>query len=246
MPSAKTISNSFARCTSIAFHLFLFFKRLSKSGCLKPKSFRCVAPHAGRDRRIPGKMSHLRFQSTHPSRGATRSIYTYCLVFTIFQSTRPVRGATQQQGLTSDAGTISIRAPRAGRDAVRMTAFPDTADFNPRAPCGARPAETLAISDFIPISIRAPRAGRDPTICISWTAIIYFNPRAPCGARLPPGDRSASGVRDFNPRAPCGARPARNQVGLLTCTFQSARPVRGATAKVYKITLHTFATKGNS
>ena len=28
--------------------------------------------------------------------------------------------------------------------------------------------------------------------------------------------------------------------------FQSTRPVRGATAKVYKITLHTFATKGNS
>ena len=27
--------------------------------------------------------------------------------------------------------------------------------------------------------------------------------------------------------------------------FQSTRPVRGATAKVYKITLHTFATKGN-
>ena len=28
--------------------------------------------------------------------------------------------------------------------------------------------------------------------------------------------------------------------------FQSTRPMRGATAKVYKITLHTFATKGNS
>lgn len=33
------------------------------------------------------------------------------------------------------------------------------------------------------------------------------------------------------------------QVGIL---FQSTRPMRGATAKVYKITLHTFATKGNS
>lgn len=32
----------------------------------------------------------------------------------------------------------------------------------------------------------------------------------------------------------------------ITPVFQSTRPMRGATAKVYKITLHTFATKGNS
>ena len=61
-----------------------------------------------------------------------------------FQSTRPVRGATADQGSVADVGK----------------------DFNPRAPCGARPR---------------------PPECLPESA--NFNPRAPCGARhsLPPG-----------------------------------------------------------
>ena len=51
---------------------------------------------------------------------------------------------------------------------------------------------------------------------------------------------------NFNPRAPCGARRARSRRPAQRHLFQSTRPMRGATAKVYKITLHTFATKGNS
>ena len=140
-------------------------------------------------------------------------------------------------------------------------------NFNPRAPCGARPSTALW-------RLWAP----------------YFNPRAPCGARhgqansadalrkfqstrpmrgatqsgadLPPlGQISihaphagrdglpGAGVGtddDFNPRAPCGARLRLPLWRLPLRVFQSTRPMRGATAKVYKITLHTFATKGNS
>ena len=72
---------------------------------------------------------------------------------------------------------------------------------------------------------------------------------------------------DFNPRAPCGRDLGNTGQGKSYLLFQSTRPVRarlggfaaagvsdvisihapraGATAKVYKITLHTFATKGN-
>ena len=56
-------------------------------------------------------------------------------------------------------------------------------NFNPRAPCGARPLKTE--------SLQKPE---------------HFNPRAPCGARL---TRTSCGVTlndHFNPRAPCGAR----------------------------------------
>ena len=126
--------------------------------------------------------------------------------------------------------------------------------FNPRAPCGARPA----VMDCI---------------CI---ISLNFNPRAPCGARLVPrlfplyhsefqstrpvrarlktgifstfGDifQSTRPVRgatkifwivcarmsNFNPRAPCGARPPPKTKEEKPCTFQSTRPVRGATIKV--------------
>ena len=79
----------------------------------------------------------------------------------IFQSTRPVRGATVDPDPYHMDGFISIHAPRAGRDKVALVeasaegisihaprAGRDIAepmevtrekDFNPRAPCGARP-----------------------------------------------------------------------------------------------------------
>ena len=58
---------------------------------------------------------------------------------TKFQSTRPVWGATS---LTN--------APYGLRR-----------NFNPRAPCGARPSVTVQIASSIAISIHAPRVGRD-------------------------------------------------------------------------------------
>ena len=56
----------------------------------------------------------------------------------LFQSTRPVRGATQLIGKTAAAYTISIHAPRAGRDIISTLNITGVKDFNPRAPCGAR------------------------------------------------------------------------------------------------------------
>ena len=96
------------------------------------------------------------------------------------------------------------------------------------------------------ISIHAPHAGRDTAsrrakAPPSW----YFNPRAPCGARLVLIAWTGAMVY-FNPRAPCGARQRLQEHIDEVEKFQSTRPMRGATAKVYKITLHTFATKGNS
>ncbi len=79
-----------------------------------------------------------------------------------FQPTRPLRGATR---------------PASSGSACRS-------NFNPRAPCGARPV-------WIRIEI----------------AIHDFNPRAPCGARRTPRATSLTRTTNFNPRAPCGARP---------------------------------------
>ena len=56
-------------------------------------------------------------------------------------------------------------------------------NFNPLAPCGARP---------------------DPVD--AFPANMHFNPLAPCGARLGLAKKLLE-ADNFNPLAPCGARP---------------------------------------
>ena len=102
---------------------------------------------------------------------------------TEFQSTRPLRGATP--------GFVFCQ--------------PRECNFNPRAPCGARP-------------------GRFPLLTIQ----PDFNPRAPCGARRPEDSRDPP-YWNFNPRAPCGARRFHFATFDSSSLFQSTRPLRGAT-----------------
>ena len=147
----------------------------------------------------------MRFQSTHPVRGATMANLirqvknmhfnprTPCGVRRTgrkqntpslpFQSTHPVRGATQLREYRRCRGNISIHAPRAGCD---------TAIRSPPQICG--------------ISIHAPRAGCDRQSPGRTFHTLYFNPRTPCGVR--PLCVKAQGV---------GGQ------------FQSTHPVRGAT-----------------
>jgi len=114
-------------------------------------------------------------------RGATATT-TSSVVHALFQPMRPLRGATAPLWRRSRRSRISTHAPLAGRDGEEMAAleldgeFQPTRplrgatrllrgtvfslDFNPRAPCGARPQPTRE---------RAKQTN--------------FNPRAPCGAR---------------------------------------------------------------
>ena len=194
-----------------------------------------------------------KFQSTRPMRGATIIVSSQTMDFDKFQSTRPMRGATFR-GLANNllCIVISIHAPHAGRDSPRvckttlMLSFQSTRpmrgattkiikllighiNFNPRAPCGARPYVNDNAGLSSSISIHAPHAGRDCFCPFCQKYVQHFNPRAPCGAR-PALRLSAASSSYFNPRAPCGARPD------LRCTeaepdsqFQSTRPMRGAT-----------------
>ena len=116
--------------------------RGATNGDGKPNANGCIsihAPRAGRD--APVIMINVldpTFQSTRPVRGATRQFSMSRQAF-IFQSTRPVRGATRTFGVTSRLFSISIHAPRAGRDREAWRHQLDALHFNPRAPCGARP-----------------------------------------------------------------------------------------------------------
>ena len=195
----------------------------------------------------------LQFQSTRPVRGATfisraemlpspsfnpRAPYgarhgsTWASITTaVFQSTRPVRGATR---------TTSAQGSRA-------------LGFNPRAPYGARRTDFRPCGYPSRVSIHAPRTGRDDNPLARWSANnafqstrpvrgatpLYkrfhphcpcFNPRAPYGARRDEKAFPRVEHEGFNPRAPYGARPPQPDGRGPHRSFQSTRPVRGATS----------------
>ena len=116
-----------------------------------------------------------------------------------------MRGATLVLVRSIDGNGISIHAPHAGSDQRAGSTVNDLADFNPRSPCGERPALGLkksagclfqstlpmrgATSTFpssynvTPISIHAPHAGSDLQQLSRQERRCHFNPRSPCGER---------------------------------------------------------------
>ena len=173
------------------------------------------------------------FQSSRPLRGATRRrratraipcnfnprapcgarlkrIATFTLSL-LFQSSRPLRGATGAGVRHAQYRAISILAPLAGRDFPAYTPQGWGLNFNPRAPCGARPVQLFQKLMVRHISILAPLAGRDLNTAPSFGA-----------------------ERNFNPRAPCGARRLRKDGAKVVIVFQSSRPLRGATMRSQK------------
>ena len=123
--------------------------------------FQSTRPVWGATRRSSTAGASSLFQSTRPVWGATFLRSIGAKRCTKFQSTRPVWGATGGDQLFDLCGTISIHAPRVGRDAIRPRCRSKMPYFNPRAPCGARLYIILALL----------------------STLFYFNPRAPCGAR---------------------------------------------------------------
>ncbi len=202
------------------------------------------APRAGRDRQFVAKNKRaLNFNPRAPC-GARLLRRTGFLFLPPFQSTRPVRGATRRYVDLLKGCFISIHAPRAGRD-PHLCGGNHAVFISIHAPRAGRDLFLFMLLSSLSISIHAPRAGRDRR-------------------RMPPCPLR----RDFNPRAPCGARPMALAPLETSFLFQSTRPVRGATyaemleagvadisihapragrdSKSIQITLHTFATKGNS
>ena len=130
--------------------------------------------------------------------GARPIICAFRVNYKRFQSTRPVWGATRKWPIACCQGSISIHAPRVGRDVHPLRRRAGGRHFNPRAPCGAR--RTVMKTDLL--------------------------------------------QSNFNPRAPCGARPLWPDFSRKMLTFQSTRPVWGATsicllpAKLRNISIH--------
>ncbi len=124
--------------------------------------------------------------------------------------------------------SVSIHAPRAGRDNKSACPFAGNRRFNPRAPRGARPEGRATAAASGRVSIHAPRAGRDTDVDYETEdeSVSIHAPRAgrDSGSRIISPD-----VSRFNPRAPRGARLRRFARGNPLSKFQSTRPARGAT-----------------
>ena len=174
------------------------------------KKFQSTRPVRGATMIWDSWDSSNEFQSTRPVRGATWTLsVTKSASVPLFQSTRPVRGATHSGGISGSTGIFQSTRPVRGATLSMEQISPMTLHFNPRAPCGARLAE----------SMHSPYFHHN------------FNPRAPCGARQQQEDLGGFDLY-FNPRAPCGARQFGFSVFLSADTFQSTRPVRGATSTI--------------
>ena len=102
----------------------------------------------------------VRFQSTHPLRGATRLVNDF-LIGHIISIHAPLAGCDCLMAYKLIKIKISIHAPLAGCDAPIAELFAQSCHFNPRTPCGVRPVQVHAVNVSIPISIHAPLAGCD-------------------------------------------------------------------------------------
>ena len=77
---------------------------------------------------------------------------------------------------------ISTHAPLAGRDKFSVALLPTARNFNPRAPCGARPKEAKDLFEEVKISTHAPLAGRDSDGVTVYT-VQYISTHAPLAGR---------------------------------------------------------------
>ena len=155
---------------------------------------RCAAP------------SPIKFQSTHPLRGATTySGWVYSMPNISIHA--PLAGCDEEMSEKALRRlAISIHAPLAGCDTAPSKRRKTRKNFNPRTPCGVRPYPSGLFSHTHAISIHAPLAG--------------------CDWRL---TNEKTNPQNFNPRTPCGVRLTRPRYFGAVGVFQSTHPLRGAT-----------------
>ena len=159
--------------------------------------------------------------------GARRAITTPITGHYMFQSTRPMRGATSAIPLCYFVNDVSIHAPHAGRDLQEMADGHHFQCFNPRAPCGARPTRSGAITSTLRFNPRAPCGARRMQIVYPPRGAMFQSTRPMRGATPTPGTERA--WRTVSIHAPHAGRDLSIVPRITGFRFQSTRPMRGAT-----------------
>ena len=146
-----------------------------------------------------------------------------------FQSTRPMRGATGDHLGGTPLRAISIHAPHAGRDSCPRPPAGCQSNFNPRAPCGARPPAAGAVGGQLYFNPRTPRGVR---CCHGHKATLlqaFQSTRPVRGATRDDGSKAWEAFISIH--APlAGCDEGHLDPAQLEEIFQSTHPSRGATA----------------
>ena len=157
-------------------------------------------------RRSGGKSfrAHENFNPRTPC-GVRRDDKFVCRLFVRFQSTHPLRGATIKLVKSYQWWKFQSTHPLRGATCCWCGKKQEAHHFNPRTPCGVRPLLPRQSTDFslfqsthplrgatmrfvndyrrVLISIHAPLAGCDDVIHHVRAGNLHFNPRTPCGVR---------------------------------------------------------------
>ena len=174
---------------------------------------------------------HPEFQSTHSLRSATRCRKTF-ISGTGFQSTHSLRSATIGNRPARFALKVSIHALLAECDIQNKKLVDNLASFNPRTPCGVRPA---SVSRNVLISaFQSTHSLRSATriialLSLSFNGVSIHALLAECDGQ----PRNNKPNNDsFNPRTPCGVRRRLPIPPLTPPEFQSTHSLRSATLRI--------------
>ena len=174
------------------------------------------APYGARPRTIRQTIARNSISIHAPHTGRDVKLERLQTRSEIFQSTRPIRGATPDQCLYR----------------IKHT------NFNPRAPYGARPGAGIEPAAQDAISIHAPHTGRDLGPRSRKGLKLHFNPRAPYGARLCFA-LVIRLIKGISIHAPHTGRDRKRWLHRWpVVVFQSTRPIRGATLRIFVVAKH--------
>ena len=174
------------------------------------------------------RKAHVRFQSTHPARGATRDRFDHGSTPLVISIHAPREGCDYNIGHGLKLDKISIHAPREGCDIEGGLSLALEFNFNPRTPRGVRREDALSelVGKRFQSTHPARGATREGALCrwrwgfqsthpargatrlasLSRSMQNHFNPRTPRGVRRASPTPITCGVIDFNPRTPRGVR----------------------------------------
>ena len=117
------------------------------------------APLAGRDPRQKASSLWGRYFNPRAPCGARRDGLMMDWEYRVFQSTRPLRGATAVSTVRIQRQIFQSTRPLRGATGRSHGCLWRHSDFNPRAPCGARPHGSSSPSDFIIFQSTRPLRG---------------------------------------------------------------------------------------
>ncbi len=145
-----------------------------------------------------------------------------------FQSTHSLRSATHadKQGVTTQP--VSIHALLAECDLTPAECETYEGGFNPRTPCGVRPAPlTPSLCRDLFQSTHSLRSATFYEDAARFAYVVSIHALlAECDCHTTPG---FPGFPGFNPRTPCGVRLIMTSMKLTCSLFQSTHSLRSAT-----------------